>query len=245
MIKYSYCCEDLLLTHASGNNNQKQIMEVNGMSKITTLEEALAKFADDQVIMIGGFLATGTPETLVDGLVNKGVKNLTVIGNDTSFVDRGIGRLVVNKQIKKCIVSHIGTNKETGRQMTAGEMEVELVPQGTLAERVRSGGAGLGGFLTPTGVGTIVEEGKQKLTINGVEYLVELPLKADIALLKAWKADKSGNLVYRRAARNFNPLMAMAADLVIVEAEEIVEVGELNPDEVVTPGVLVHMIVKA
>lgn len=215
------------------------------MSKIKTLDEVLAKFNDNQVIMIGGFLAAGTPESLVDCLVNKGVKNLTVIGNDTSYTDRGIGRLIVSKQIKKAIVSHIGTNKETGRQMTAGELDVELVPQGTLAERIRSAGAGLGGFLTPTGVGTVVEEGKQKLTVNGCEYLLEMPLKADIALLKAYKADKNGNLVFRKAARNFNPLMAMAADLVIVEAEEIVEIGELDQDEVVTPGTLVDMIVKA
>lgn len=215
------------------------------MSKIKTLEEAYAQFKDNQVIMIGGFLAAGTPEALVDGLVNKGVSNLTIIGNDTSYVDRGIGRLVVSRQAKKVIVSHIGTNKETGRLMTTGELDVELVPQGTLAERVRSAGAGLGGFLTPTGVGTMVEKDKQKLTVNGKEYLLELPLRADIALIKAHKADKMGNLVYRNATRNFNPLMALAADLVIVEAEEIVEVGELNPDEVITPGTLVDMIVKA
>jgi acetate CoA/acetoacetate CoA-transferase alpha subunit len=215
------------------------------MNKVKTLEEAWDKFRDGQTIMFGGFLAVGTPEALVDGLVKKGVKDLTVIGNDTSYVDRGIGRLIASRQIKKAIVSHIGTNKETGRQMTAGELDVELVPQGTLAERIRAAGAGLGGFLTPTGVGTIVEEGKQKLTINGKDYLLELPLKADIAILKAWKADKSGNLVYRRATRNFNPLMAMAADYVIVDAEHIVEGGELNPDEVMTPGTLVDMIVKA
>jgi len=215
------------------------------MNKVRTLEEAWDKFRDGQTIMFGGFLAVGTPETLVDGLVKKGVKDLTVIGNDTSYVDRGIGRLIASRQIKKAIVSHIGTNKETGRQMTADELDVELVPQGTLAERIRAAGAGLGGFLTPTGVGTIVEEGKQKLTINGKEYLLEMPLKADIAILKAWKADKSGNLVYRRATRNFNPLMALAADFVIAEVEQIVEIGELNPDEVVTPGTLVDMIVKA
>lgn len=215
------------------------------MNKIKTLQEAYEKFKDDQVVMIGGFLAVGTPESLVDGLIEKGVQNLTVVGNDTSYVDKGIGRLVVNRQLKKAIVSHIGTNKETGRQMTAGELEVELVPQGTLAERVRAAGAGLGGVLTPTGVGTIVEEGKQKIDINGKSYLLETALKADIALIQAYKADTSGNLVYRRAARNFNPLMAMAADFVIVEAEEIVEVGQLNPDEIVTPGVLVDMIVKA
>ncbi len=215
------------------------------MSKVKSISEVLEKFKDGQVIMFGGFLAVGTPETLVDGLVEKGVKDLTVIGNDTSFIDRGIGRLIVSRQIKKAIVSHIGTNKETGRLMTAGEIDVELVPQGTLAERIRAAGAGLGGILTPTGVGTIIEEGKQKLTVGGKEYLLELPIRADVAILKAWKADKSGNLVYRRATRNFNPLMAMAADLVIVEAEEIVEVGQLNPDEVVTPGTLVDIIVKA
>ncbi len=214
------------------------------MNKIKTLAEVSAELKDNQVIMIGGFLAAGTPETLVDCLVNKGVKNLTIIGNDTSYVDRGIGRLVVSRQASKVIVSHIGTNKETGRLMTCGELNVELVPQGTLAERVRAAGAGLGGFLTPTGIGTIVEEGKQKLTIDGKDYLLELPLKADVALLKAYKADKSGNLVYRNATRNFNPLMAMAAKLVIVEAEQIVEVGELDPNEVMTPGTLVDMIVK-
>ena len=214
------------------------------MSKVVTRDEILAKFTDGQTMMIGGFLATGTPESLVDGLLESGVKNLTVIANDTSFMDRGIGKLVVSKQLKKVIVSHIGTNKETGRQMHAKEMEVELVPQGTLAERIRSGGAGLGGFLTPTGVGTIVEEGKQKMTIGGKTFLLELPLKADIALLKAWKADTYGNLIYRRAARNFNPMMAMAADLVIVEVEELVEVGTLDPDEVMTPGALVDMIIK-
>jgi acetate CoA/acetoacetate CoA-transferase alpha subunit len=195
--------------------------------------------------MIGGFLCVGTPELLVDALVKKGVRDLTIIGNDTGYPDRGIGKLIVSGQTKKAIVSHIGTNKETGRLMNTGELEVDLVPQGTLAERIRSAGAGLGGFLTPTGVGTIVEEGKQTLTIDGKKYLLELPLKADIALLKAWKADKLGNLVYRRAARNFNPLMAFSAELVIVEAEEIVEVGELDQDEVVTPGTLVDIIVKA
>ncbi len=214
------------------------------MSKVAKLEEAIAKFTDNQVIMIGGFLGTGTPEGLVDGLLEKSVKNLTIIANDTSFVDKGVGRLVVSKQLKRVIVSHIGTNKETGRQMNAGEIEVELVPQGTLAERIRCGGAGLGGVLTPTGVGTIVEVGKEKIIKEGKTYLLELPLKADIALIKAWKADMYGNLVYRRSARNFNPLMAMAADFVIVEAEEVVEAGALDPDEIMTPGAVVDMIIK-
>ncbi|MBZ4654363.1 MAG: branched-chain amino acid dehydrogenase [Peptococcaceae bacterium] len=214
------------------------------MNKLATRQEALAKFADGQTIMIGGFLGVGTPESLVDGLVELNVKNLTIIANDTAFVGKGIGKLVVNKQAKKVIVSHIGTNPETGRQMNAGELEVELVPQGTLAERIRSAGAGLGGILTPTGIGTIVEKGKEKITVNGKTYLLETPLRADIALIKAAKADTFGNLVYNRAARNFNPLMAMAADLVIVEAEEIVDVGSLDPDEIMTPGIFVDMIIK-
>lgn len=214
------------------------------MSKVATRQEALERFASGQTIMIGGFLAVGTPDCLVDGLIEKKVNDLTLIANDTGFVDKGVGKLVVNKQTKKVIVSHIGTNPETGKQMHAGEMEVELVPQGTLAERIRSAGAGLGGVLTPTGVGTIVEEGKQTLTVAGKKYIIELPLRADLALIKAAKADTSGNLVYRRSARNFNPIMAMAADFVIVEAEEIVDVGAIDPDEVMTPGVLVHMIIK-
>ena len=214
------------------------------MSKVKTIEEVTGLFHDDQVLMIGGFLCAGTPDIFIDAIIQKGVKNLTLINNDTGFPERGVGRLIVSKQIGKIIVSHVGTNKETGRQINAGEIEYELVPQGTLAERIRAAGAGLGGFLTPTGVGTIVQDGKQKLTVNGREYLLELPLRADIALLHAWKADKSGNLMYRRAARNFNPLMAMAADVVIASAEEIVEVGELDPDMVVTPGTLVDMIVK-
>jgi len=214
------------------------------MNKVVSRQAALAKFNDGQTIMIGGFLAVGTPESLVDGLIERQIKDLTIIGNDTGFVDKGIGKLVVNKQAKKVIVSHIGTNPETGRQMHAGELEVELGPHGTLAERIRCGGAGLGGVLTPTGVGTVVEKGKEKIDIQGRTYLLELPLRADIALIKAAKADTMGNLVYRRSARNFNPLMAMAADLVIVEAEEIVEVGSLDPDEIMTPGILVDMIVQ-
>jgi len=214
------------------------------MTKVRTIEEIAQKFHDNQVMMIGGFMSAGTPEIFIDALIEKGIKNLTVIANDTGFVDSGIGRLIVNKQIGKIIATHVGTNKETGRQISAGEIEYDLVPQGTLAEMIRSAGAGLGGFLTPTGVGTIIEEGKQKITIDGKEYLLELPIRAEIALLHAWKADTSGNLIYRIASRNFNPLMAMAADLVVVSAEEIVEVGELDPNAVVTPGKLVDMLIK-
>ena len=214
------------------------------MAKIISVAEAAAKVQDGMTVMVGGFLGCGTPQILVDQLLAQGTKDLTLVCNDTAFPDSGVGKLVVSRQFKKVIVSHIGTNPETGRQMNAGELDVELVPQGTLAEKVRSAGFGLGGFLTPTGVGTPVEEGKQKLTIDGKDYLLELPIKADVALIKAYKADKAGNLVFRKAARNFNPLMATAAQLVIVEAQNIVEIGEIDPDEVMTPGIFVNYLVQ-
>lgn len=214
------------------------------MEKVISVNEAVNKIQDGMTIMIGGFLGVGNPCTIIDTLVEKGTKELTLIANDTSFPEIGLGKLIVNKQIKKAFVSHIGTNKETGRQMNEGETEVVLVPQGTLAEQVRAGGAGLGGFLTPTGIGTIVEEGKQKLKIDGKEYLLELPLRADVALIKGSKVDKKGNVYYNKSTRNFNPLMAMAADIVIVEAEEIVEVGDINPNDVMTPSIFVDYIVK-
>ncbi|MEG1256152.1 acetate CoA-transferase subunit alpha [Clostridium sp.] len=214
------------------------------MNKITSIDDAVAKIQDGMTIMIGGFLAVGTPENIIDALVKKGVKDLTIIANDTSFPDRGIGKLIVNKQVKKTIASHIGTNPETGRQMNEKEMDVELSPQGTLAERVRCGGAGLGGFLTPTGLGTIVQEGKDVITVDGVEYILEKPLKADVALIFGSKVDEKGNVYYNQATRNFNPLMATAADMVIVEAEEIVKTGDINPNDVMTPYIFVDYIVK-
>lgn len=213
------------------------------MNKLISFDEAVSYIEDGMTVMIGGFLACGTPERLIDKLAEKGVKNLTLIANDTSFVDRGIGKLVVNKQFKKVIVSHIGTNKETGRQMNDGETEVVLVPQGTLAEQVRAGGVGLGGILTPTGVGTIVEDGKDLITIDGQTYILEKPLHADVALIFGNIVDKKGNIYYKGTTRNFNPLMAMAADKVIVEAEQVVEVGQIDPNHVVTPGIFVHHIV--
>ena len=213
------------------------------MNKIVSLEQIRPLLKDGMSIMIGGFLACGTPEKMIDLLIETNVKNLTIIANDTSFVDRGIGRLIVNGQVKKVIASHIGTNAESGRLMTEGKMEVELVPQGTLIERIRSGGAGLGGVLTPTGVGTMVEEGKQKLTIEGKEYLLELPIKADLALVYASVVDETGNAVYYGTTRNFNPLIATAAETVIVEAESVVKMGGLDPNHIVTPGVLVDYII--
>jgi len=213
------------------------------MNKVVSLEQVRPLLKDGMSIMIGGFLACGTPEKMIDLLIETNVKNLTIIANDTSFVDRGIGKLIVNGQVKKVIASHIGTNAETGRLMTEEKMEVELVPQGTLIERIRAAGAGLGGVLTPTGVGTMVEEGKQKLNIDGIEYLLELPIKADLALVYASVADEIGNSIYYGTTRNFNPIIATAAETVIVEAEKIVKVSELDPNHIVTPGVLVNYIV--
>ncbi len=214
------------------------------MNKVVTIDQALDLVKDGMTVMVGGFLGCGSPHRIIDKLIEKGVKDLTLICNDTSFPDMGVGKMIVSKQFKKVIVSHIGTNPETGRQMNEKETEVVLVPQGTLAEQVRAGGLGLGGILTPTGVGTVVEEGKQKMEIDGVEYLLELPLKADVALIAAQTADKFGNLEYYGATRNFNALMAPAADIVIAEVEEIVEVGELDPNHVVTPGIFVTHIVN-
>jgi acetate CoA/acetoacetate CoA-transferase alpha subunit len=212
------------------------------MSKVISAEEIGALFKDGMTVMVGGFMGVGTPQGLIAAMLAADVKDITLIANDTAFTETGVGPLIVSRKVKKVIASHIGTNPETGRQMIAGEMDVELVPQGTLAERVRAGGSGLGGVLTPTGVGTVVEEGKVKMMVDGREYLLEKPLRAEVALLKAHKADKAGNLIYNRSARNFNPLMALAADLVIVQVDELVEIGDIDPDEVMTPGILVDKI---
>jgi acetate CoA/acetoacetate CoA-transferase alpha subunit len=214
------------------------------MNKIVKPEEITHLFKDGMSIMIGGFLGCGTPHKIIDLLIQLKVKDLTIIANDTSFVDRGIGRLVVSRLVKKVIASHIGTNSETGRLMNEGLMEVELVPQGTLIERIRAGGSGLGGVLTPTGVGTVVEEGKQKVTIEGKEYLIELPLKADLSIIRGTIVDEFGNTFYKGTTRNFNPIIAMAGEKVVVEAEKIVKVGDLNPDYVITPGVLIDYIIE-
>ncbi len=213
------------------------------MNKLVSIETAVDKIKDGMTVMIGGFLGVGSPERLIDALVAKGVKDLTIIANDTAFVDKGLGKLIVTKQAKKVIVSHIGTNKETGRQMTAGELDVVLTPQGTLAEQVRSGGAGLGGVLTPIGIGTVVEEGKQKLTVQGKEYLLFEPLRADVALIYGSIVDTKGNVFYGKTTQNFNPLMASAADIVICDAQKIVPVGELDPHMVMTPGIFVNYVV--
>ena len=214
------------------------------MSKFISIEEAVSKVKDGMTIMVGGFLANGTPNKIVDALAKSGVKNLTLICNDTAFPDRGVGQLIANKQVKKLFVSHIGTNPCTSEQMNSGELEIEFCPQGSLAERVRAGGCGLGGILTQTGMGTIVAEGKQIINVDGKDYLLEKPLRADVALVGASLGDKAGNLVYRGTSQNFNPLMAAAADLVIAEVNELVEVGEIAAENVKTPSIMVDYIIK-
>lgn len=214
------------------------------MKKVVDKNEIRPLLKDGISIMFGGFMACGTPQGLVDLLLEMNVKDLTLICNDAGFPDRGIGKLIVNKQVKKLITSHIGLNPEAGKQMNEGTLEVQLVPQGTLAEQIRAEGSGIGGFLTPTGVGTSVETGKQKLTINGKDYLLEMPLRADFAMLRGSITDTDGNIYYKGTTRNFNPLMALAADTVIVETEELVERGQIKPEDVMTLGVLVRYIVK-
>ncbi len=215
------------------------------MAKVISANEAAAMVKDGMTVMVGGFLAVGSPITIIEEMVKQNQKNLTLIANDTSFVDKGVGKMVVNKQFKKIVTSHIGTNKETGNQMNAGETEVVLTPQGTLIEKIRHGGAGLGGFYTPTGVGTEVAEGKEIKNIDGKDYIFESPLKADVALIRGTIVDKAGNIYYKGTTRNFNPPMATAADIVIVEAEKLVEKGEIDANNVVTPGLFVDYIVVA
>jgi len=211
--------------------------------KTVSSEEAVSIIPDGATVMIGGFMGVGTPERLIDEIVRQGKRNLTVIANDTASPGRGIGKLVDAGLINRTITSHIGLNPETQKQMIAGKIAVDLVPQGTLIERIRAGGFGLGGVLTPTGVGTVVEEGKQKVQVNGTTYLIETALHAEFALIDAFLADYLGNLSYALTARNFNPVIAMAADTTIVTAEHIVPVGLIAPDHVVTPAPLVHYLV--
>ena len=211
--------------------------------KTVPVEEAVALIPDGATLMIGGFMGVGSPERVIDELVRQGKRNLTVIANDTAVPGRGIGKLVDASLVGRTIASHIGLNPVTQRQMIDKKMIVDLVPQGTLIERIRAGGCGLGGVLTPTGVGTIVEEGKQKIKVDGKSYLVETALRADFALIHAFLADYLGNLSYALTARNFNPIIAMAAETTIVTAEHIVPVGLIPPDHVITPAPLVDYLV--
>ena len=214
------------------------------MHKATSCTKAVEMIPDGATLMIGGFLGIGTPKRMIDEIVRQGKKNLTVIANDTGRPEIGIGKLVVAKLVKKVIASHIGTNPETQKQMIAGELEVVLTPQGTLAEQIRAGGYGLGGVLTATGIGTTVAEGKQTIEVQGKTYLVELPLHADFALIAAHRADYQGNLEYSLTARNFNSIMAFSADMVIVEPDHIVPVGVIPPDAVITPFCCINYIIE-
>jgi len=211
--------------------------------KTISVTDAVALIPDGATLMIGGFMGVGTPERVVDELVKQAKRNLTVIANDTAVPGRGIGKLVDAGLIARTIASHIGLNPETQKQMIAGKMAVDLIPQGTLIERIRAGGCGLGGVLTPTGVGTLVEKGKQRIEVDGKSYLLETALQADFAMVHAFLADYAGNLAYALTARNFNPVIAMAGKTTIVSVEHVVPIGVISPDHVITPAPLVDFLV--
>ena len=211
---------------------------------IASAAEAVAQIPDGATIMVGGFGVCGNPENLLAALLAQGTKGMTVISNNAGIDGFGLGPLLKAKQIHKMIATYVGENREFERQFLAGELEVELVPQGTFSERIRAGGAGIGGFFTPTGVGTIVAEGKETRTIDGRAYVLEMPLKADFALVRAFKGDRLGNLVFRKTARNFKPMMATAAKTTIAEVEHLVDPGEIEPDAVHTPGIFVRHIIQ-
>ena len=212
------------------------------MKKKISLKDAVALIKDGSTVMIGGFLGTGAPKQIVDALVESGVKNLTIICNDTVFDGKGWSKLIENHQVKEIYASYIGGSKASIEQMNNGELKMNLVPQGTLAERIRAKGAGLGGILTPTGIGTVVQEGKPIINVDGKDYLLEKPLGADFALIGGSIVDESGNVFYRGTTKNFNPMMAQAANTVIVEAEKLVKVGEIEPEAVHTPALFVDYI---
>ncbi len=207
-------------------------------------QDAVAQIPDGATVMVGGFGVCGNPENLLSALHARGTRGLTVVSNNAGIDDFGLGRLLKARQIRKMIATYVGENREFERQFLAGELEVELVPQGTFSERIRAGGAGIGGFFTPTGYGTLVAEGKETRVIDGRPYVLELPLKADFALVRAWKGDRHGNLVYRKTARNFNPMMATAATVTLAEVEHLVEPGEIEPDAAHTPGIFVRHILQ-
>jgi len=211
---------------------------------VRSAQDAVARIPDGATVMVGGFGVCGNPENLLAALHAQGTRGLTVVSNNAGIDDFGLGRLLKARQIRKMIATYVGENREFERQYLAGELEVELVPQGTFSERIRAGGAGIGGFFTPTGYGTLVAEGKETRVIDGRPYVLELPLKADFALVRAWKGDRSGNLVYRKTARNFNPMMATAAKVTLAEVEHLVEPGEIEPDAVHTPGIFVQRILQ-
>lgn len=216
-----------------------------GVDKQITLESASAHFHNGMSLMVGGFGGVGAPPTLVNLIIEKDINDIFLISNDTGFPWIGPGKLITEKRVKKLIASHIGSNPEAGKQMQDGSLEVEFVPQGTLAEKIRAGGMGLGGILVDVGLGTVVEANKEKVLVKDKEYMIEPALTADVAIVYAKKADRYGNLIYDKSARNTNPLMAMAGQITIAEVEEIIPVGSLNPEEIVTPGVFIDYIIQS
>lgn len=218
---------------------------VKKRSKVAGLEDALQHIRDGMTLMYGGFGGVGNPPSLCQGILDKGVRDLVLIGNDCAFPNIGIGRLITAGRARKVIVSHIGSNPNAGRFMNEGVLEVEFSPQGTLAERIRAGGVGLGGIFVDVGIGTIAEEGKQQIVLDGKPYLIEPALTAEVSIVHAQKADPYGNLIYDKSARNFNPLVAMAGDYTIAEVDEIVPLGELDPECIVTPGIYVDMVIPS
>jgi len=214
------------------------------MNKYIDIAQAISFIKSGDVVLVGGFMTCGTPEVIIDALVNSEVNNLTIICNDAGYEAQGVGKLIQAGKVKKLIASHIGLNPLAGKKMNEADLDVELVPQGTLAERIRAGGVGLGGILTPTGVGTIVEEGKKIITVEGVDYLLETPIKADVALVYADTCDAIGNLVYSKTTRNFNPIMCMAAEKVIVFSKKHVDRGQMDPEVIVTPHIFVDHIIE-
>ncbi|SFI00053.1 MULTISPECIES: 3-oxoacid CoA-transferase subunit A [unclassified Bacillus (in: firmicutes)] len=217
----------------------------NTFRKLKTIQDVMPYFHNEMTLMFGGFGGIGSPPSLIQAILDKGIHDLHLIGNDTGFPDVGIGRLVTNERVKSLITSHIGSNPNAGRQLNEGRLQIEFSPQGTLAERIRAGGVGLGGVLVDVGMDTIVEEGKRTVEINGKTYLIETALTAEVSIVFAKQADPFGNLVFDKSARNMNPHVAMAGDITIVEAEEIVPLGELDPEEIITPGVFVDYIVPS
>lgn len=212
------------------------------MDKSINLSQIVEKVKDGMTIMVGGFLTNGGPNTIMDAIASSGVGNLTLICNDAAFADKGLGKLISNGQVKKLITSYIGSNTAAVDNMNNSTLEVEFSPQGTLVERIRAGGAGLGGVLSPTGIGTVVEKGKQIINVDGKDFILEKPLRSDISFVGASISDKAGNLYYKGTTRNFNPIMAMAGDLVIAEVVEMVETGSIKPEDVHTPAVLIDFL---
>lgn len=213
------------------------------MNKLSRIEDVVALLKDGMTIMVGGFLVQGSAEKVIDAICQSSVKDLTVITNDAAYPDRGVGKLLISGKVKRLIASHIGTNPVVGDMLNSGAIEIEFVPQGTLAERIRSGGAGLGGVLTPVGLGTVVENGKDKIVVDGHTYLLEKPLHADLAVIGASICDKIGNIFYKGTCQNFNPMMATAADVVVAECQELVEVGQIQMESVHVPAILVNHII--